>query len=381
MKSKLTYLLACLSLALPARVGAQKIAFSGQLSAMNISKIERYWKAVSGLRYVPEIRWNTPVNKTWKFDLEASVNAYGQLGLQKRDTFYANASLKPYRIWGRLATERLELRLGLQKISFGSASMLRPLMWFDRMDPRDPLQMTDGVYSILGRYFFQNNSNIWLWGILPGKTVKGWEMLTTDRHRPEFGGRVQVPAGKGELALSGHFRSIGSDQSAGLYPVVLDRPVPEYRMGLDGKWDIGPGIWFEGSYTYHDIPQSTINHVRMLTIGADYTFGLGNGLTFTTEQFLYQMGPSMLKSSSDLDFTAVSLTYPISIAHSLSAMVFYNWTANNWYRFINWRISLKKISLYVIAFWNPENFDLYQNTGNSSLMGGKGLQFMFVWNH
>ncbi|MFA5817560.1 MAG: hypothetical protein WC865_18315 [Bacteroidales bacterium] len=207
------------------------------------------------------------------------------------------------------------------------------------MDPRDPLQMTDGVYAALGRYYFQNNANIWLWGILPGKTVKGWEMLTTDRHRPE------------------------------------------YRFGLDGKWDIGTGIWFEGTYTYQNLPQPTINHIRMLTLGADYTFGLGNGLTFMTEQFFYQTGPAMFENTSDLAFTAVSLTYPINLTHSVSGMVFYNWTANNWYRFINWRISLSKVSLHLIAFWNPESFDLYQNTGNSSLMGGKGIQLLFVWNH
>ena len=38
---------------------------------------------------------------------------------------------KWYRLWGRIATEKLELRLGLQKIAFGPARVLRPLMWFD----------------------------------------------------------------------------------------------------------------------------------------------------------------------------------------------------------------------------------------------------------
>jgi len=359
----------------------QKVSFGGQVSSMEFVKPGSYWHLLTALRYIPEIKWNTPVGKAWKFDLEASVNAYGQVGVQKHDTLYTDVYLKPYRVWGRIASERFELRLGLQKISFGSATMLRPLMWFDHMDPRDPLQITNGVYAALGRYFFQNNANIWLWGILPGKTVKGWEMLTTDRHLPEFGGRFQIPAGKGELAFSGHFRYIGIDQSRGFFPVSLDKPFPEYRFGLDGKWDIGPGIWFEGTYTYQNLPQSNINHIRMLTIGADYTIGLGNGLTFTTEQFLYQTGPALFESTSDLDFTAVSLTYPINLSLSVSGIVFYNWTANNWYRFINWRISLKKISLHVIAFWNPDSFDLYQNTGNSNLMGGKGIQLLFVWNH
>lgn len=359
----------------------QSFHFGGQLSALHLSKIAKPWQSVTGLRYIPEIKWNTPVNETWKFDVEASANLYGQLEFSMPDSLTAGGNLKPYRVWGRMASERFEIRFGLQKISFGSSTMLRPLRWFDQMDPRDPLQLTDGVNALLARYFFQNNANIWLWGILPGKAVKGWEMLTSDRKRPEFGGRIQVPAGKGEVAISGNFRYIGIDQSGGYLPVVLVKPIPEYRMALDGKWDIGPGIWFEGTYTYANLPEPSWSHIRMLTLGADYTFGLGNGLTCLAEQFVYQTGRAPLEASSTLNFSAASVTYPVSLTHSLSAMLFYNWTANNWYRFLNWRISLSNISLHLIAFWNPESFDLYQNTGNSNLMGGKGLQLLFVWNH
>jgi hypothetical protein len=382
MKGKTFFILLFLFSLVKPDLPAQSFSFAGQVSAMHLSKIAKPWQSVTAIRYIPEIKWNAPLSKTWKFDMEASANAFSQLGFTMPDSLSGEVALKPYRIWGRLASERFELRLGLQKISFGSATMLRPLMWFDHIDPRDPLQLTDGVYAALGRYFFQNNANIWLWGILPSKTVKGWEMLTTDRKRPEFGGRFQVPAGKGELAVSGHFRYVGSDQSNGFYhPDFQAQRVPEYRIGLDGKWDIGPGIWFEGSYTYINLPSQLMNHTRMLTVGADYTFGLGNGLTLMSEQFFYLLGPSFLEYISGASFSSVSLSYPLSLTHSLSGMVFYNWTGKSWYRFINWRMNLNKISLYLIAFWNPDSFDLYMNTGNSNLMGGKGIQLLFVWNH
>ena len=64
---------------------------------------------------------------------------------------------------------KLHIEPGLQKINFGSATMLRPLMWFDQVDPRDPLQLTDGVWGVLGRYYFLNNANIWLWGLYGNK--------------------------------------------------------------------------------------------------------------------------------------------------------------------------------------------------------------------
>lgn len=62
-----------------------------------------------------------------------------------------------FRFSGQLSGRVSELRLGLQKINFGSAQLFRPLMWFDKMDPRDPLQMTDGVWGALYRYYFRNN--------------------------------------------------------------------------------------------------------------------------------------------------------------------------------------------------------------------------------
>jgi hypothetical protein len=237
------------------------------------------------------------------------------------------------------------------------------------------------VYGALGRYFFQNNANIWVWGLLRSKTPKGWEVLGSGGMFPEAGGRIQLPAGKGEIALSGHYRMIGTDQSKGYFPIEISEPLPEMRLGLDGKWDIGPGVWFEGTYTYSKLPLADLRHNRMLTLGADYTFGLGNGITLMAEQFFYQMGPAMFENAKSLTFTATSVSYPVNLTHSLAAMVFYNWTTGDWYRFLNWRISLSNISLYLMAFWNPAQFDLYLNSGNSNLMGGKGVQVMFVWNH
>jgi hypothetical protein len=368
-------------LIVPLRVNGQKPEFSGQLSTQILAKPGMYWHFLTSVRYIPEIRWNKPLGDTWKFGLEASANLYGQAGVQKHDTLYTDALLKPYRVWGRISSERFEARLGLQKISFGSATMLRPLMWFDRMDPRDPLQMTDGVYALLGRYFFQNNANLWIWGVWPGKSVKGWEYFNSDPGIPEMGGRLQVPAGKGELALSTHLRWLGTDQTGSVFPVTLDNRAPEFRLGLDGKWDVGPGIWFEGTYTWQQLPMPEMKQIRMLTVGTDYTIPVGNGMTLVAEQFIYQTGPSFSKTAMETDFTAISLAYPITMTHTLSAMVFYNWMSSDWYRFISWKISLRKVSFYLMAFWNPDKFDLYQNTGNTNLMGGKGLQLLFIWNH
>ena len=41
-----------------------------------------------------------------------------------------------------------------QKMNFGSAIILRCLTWFNSIDPRDPLQATDGKTGPLLRYYF-----------------------------------------------------------------------------------------------------------------------------------------------------------------------------------------------------------------------------------
>ena len=384
MKRAGRYSIALISALIPCLSVCQdkpSLDFSGQFSAVHVSGFSKPYQLYLGSRYIPKLEGSVPMKRGLTLEAEVSLNGSFQAQWKAGDTLTVDGRVKPYRIWIRMAGERYELRAGLQKINFGSATLLRPLMWFDQMDPRDPLQLTDGVYALLGRYFFSNNANLWLWGLWPGNNTKGWEMMRSDRQRPELGGRFQAPAGPGEIALSTHFRFIDSDQSGSILPVNQEKSLPEYRIGLDGKWDIGPGIWFEGSYVYSDLMPAGMRHQQMLTLGADYTLGWGNGLTCMFEHLLYNMGQGMLESDKSLNFTATSLTYPITMTHSLTAMVYFDWTNHEWYRFVNWGIRWSNIACYIIAFWNPERFELFQNRADSNLLGGKGVELMFVWNH
>lgn len=126
--------------------------------------------------------------------------------MQKTESASYEGEVKPYRGWIRLSTEKFELRLELQKISFGSAMLFRPLMWIDRIDPRDPLQLTDGVYAVLARYNFLSNANIWLWGLYGNNDTKGWELSPTEKKTLEYGGRAQSPLWTGEFGVTYHHR-------------------------------------------------------------------------------------------------------------------------------------------------------------------------------
>lgn len=379
IKLRLYWAVASLALLLAFRSGAQTLDFSGQLSLLHISKIAKPYQTMNSGRYIPELKGKLAFPSGYGMDGEVSLNGNLQAYYQAPDSLSFDGLLKPYRVWGRFSGIRYEVRLGLQKINFGSASMLRPLMWFDRLDPRDPLQLTDGVYGLLGKYFFANNANVWLWGLLGNANTKGWETIPTRKWFPEMGFRIQYPAGQGELALSGHFRK--TDPSGVPAPFNQNQVIPEYRVGLDGKWDIGPGIWFEGSWTYTRLNPPAMNHVRALTVGADYTWGLGNGITTMFEQFVYSAAETAGEAGEVRSFSALMVNYPLNLIHSLSAMVFYSWSDRSWYRFLNWQVRFDKISLHLIGFWNPDSFEIFQTAGNTSLFAGKGVQLLFVYNH
>jgi hypothetical protein len=53
-----------------------------------------------------------------------------------------------------------------------------------------------------------------------------------------------------------------------------------------------------------------MKYQRQWTLGADYTFGIGNGLTVLTEYFRFENPESPFASASGRAFSALSLSYP-----------------------------------------------------------------------
>ena len=262
------------------------IDFQNQISGwagLNFSDPLRYQ---TGVRYIPTLSpwWERASNS--KLDAEISFNAYGNLLFTGSDFDTANYSFKPYRAWLRYSTSHFELRAGLQKINFGSANILRPLMWFDKMDYRDPLQLTEGVYGLLGRYYFSNNINIWLWTLYGNDKVKGWESVPSVKTIPEFGGRFQLPVPRGEIGMSYHHRTADYSAAYAGLPLVTETDFSEDRLALDGKWDLGVGLWFEYSRNLNDKNNTLMSRWETYyNLGLDYTFSLGNGLNLISEFF------------------------------------------------------------------------------------------------
>lgn len=389
-------ILSCLivQLFLTAGLPAQSVDFQGQLTSWILTNPNQHFETQLGLRYLPELSGQYTISGSQALDAHLQLNTYGTVFFQKNKTT-TDSRLKLYRASLRYASARFEARIGLQKINFGSATLLRPLMWFNRIDPRDPLQLADGVYGLLLRYFFMNNANIWIWGLIGNQETRGWDYMPTAKNKAEWGGRFQHPVPSGEMAFTIHYRETdiakGLDNIAAMLGLpsgivnpeafATENPVPETRIGLDGKWDITIGCWFEAALIHQDIGWMPYKYQRMINIGADYTFGLGNGLHVLYEHFWYEMADKALAKGDGLKFSALSAGYPIGLMDQISSIFYYDWENSEWYRFINYQRTYDNLIIYLIGFWNPDQFQIYQNLQQNSLFAGRGLQLMLVFNH
>jgi len=365
----------------PINAPSQNFSLQGQMSAWLTLSSDGAAKSQIGLRYIPNFSLMKSFQRKYALDAEISFNAFGSAQALSLDNIQTQGKVKPYRLWLRFSTAQFEARLGLQKINFGSALLLRPLMWFDRVDPNDPLQLTDGVYGLLLKYTFLNNANIWLWGLYGNDEPKGWETIPSQSKSVECGGRFQFPLLKGEMAFSSHHRRM--DPSRSLDPQILlnEENVAENRFSLDGKWDIGLGLWFEAVLIHQDFKFFPLKYQRNINLGLDYTFDLGRGLHLMGEQLMIEASEKAFGKGKARKFSVASLDYPLGLLDRIKAMVFHNWENKDWYRFFTWQRMYDRWSFYLIGFWNPEHYQIYASQTGKNLFAGKGFQVMVAFNH
>lgn len=348
------------------RAEASSLEFRGQLGTWHREvryEGERFYS--TGVRYIPELRLLHEIGTERFIDLEMSLNAWAALGDSE------DADIELYRLKLRFVTPRTETRLGLQVIHFGPAYILRPLRWFDRLDPRDPLQLTDGVYALRFKYVAQSNANLWLWTLYGNDELKAYESMHTVDERPEFGGRMQIPLGPGELAFSVHTRKVDS-------PLPGAAAFGESRFALDGRWDVHVGVWFESVLQRLSGPRISTAWAKTATVGADYTFGLGNGLHVLLEHMAGTTDEPMPDPVRDTNVTAFLLGYPVGYLDYFTAIGFYDWEGEEYYQHFTWKRTWDTMILDVSIFRYPTSDGL---TDQSISSVGTGVHVMMIFNH
>lgn len=352
------------------------LVFKGMFSAYTHFNPNNKLSWLNGGRYIPQLNYQHHSSGSKLIDFEASANIYGNAGIRPFDSAHYSGDIKPYRLWGRFSTNQFEIRTGLQKINFGSSSILRPLMWFDQIDPRDPLKLTDGVWGTLARYYFLNNANLWLWGLYGNENRKGWETFKTKKGVPEFGGRYQTPIPRGETGFSYHHRNVVLSDSMKPYEYGI-----ENRFGFDARFDVVVGFWIEGSWANYNKNMGMFTNQEIINAGLDYTFGLGNGLYFVYEQLVASYDENPFEFRNVTTFSLLNLSYPIGLSDNISAIVYYDWSGHKSYYFLNWQKQFRNFSLYVMGYINPKNYNIPTQGIDGNIYAGSGVQVMLVYNH
>ncbi len=352
--------------------------FTGQISVYGNVAPESQTRLLLGMRFIPEISQQFVLKDAHTFDYEASANIYGTSGFETLDAGNGDAQVHPYRLWARYSGDQYELRVGLQKITFGSATILRPLMWFDQIDSRDPLKLTNGVYGALGRYYFLNNANVWVWALYGNDELRGWDILPGTKTNPEFGGRVQLPLFEGELALTYHHRTANAQNL--MNSDTYDR-ISETRLGLDGKWDIIVGFWVETTWISRSENIGIYTNQFLVNLGSDYTFNIGNGLNVTIEHLISTLDEHTLGFSKASHTTSMALSYPLGMDDQISTILTHSWENNKASIFLNYEHQFGKIAGYAMVYHTPENQAVVEEDTLASQLSGSGIRIMLVYHY
>ena len=268
-----------------------------------------------------------------------------------------------HRYWVRYASEKLEARLGLQKIVFGPSFVLRSLSWFDTIDLKDPTGQTDGVEAFRLRWFPSNSLSIWSWTIL------------NDQDTLSYGSRVELSNSAGEWGLTYH-----QDPSKSLKVIgQIGIPVSgsHNRIAIDYRYDGFIGFWNESA-----LIKSNRSDIIMATIGADYTLPISNGILIMAEYMSISNKFDSYESSQS--YTALMASMPLGMVHQLMFISQFDLEENRSYNYLRWSSTYDHYSLNFILSISPKRTDY--NIPNellpNSLAGfGTGLQFMFIYNH
>jgi len=220
-----------------------------------------------------------------------------------------------------------------------------------------------------------------------GITYMGWMIHPEDRDISSRGGRIEISIiGLAEMGASYHHR-----------PAYLDSIAPkrsgnffgfpnagEDRYAIDIRTDAIIGLWAEGVFSNsfgHNISYKSKSRVYMA--GGDYTFPIGNGLYFLTEQMIYNFEYIFIGEELEGKISTVMLTYPLGMLDQLYYIAEYDWEDKLSLNFLRFSRTYDNYSFNIMAIANQVK-DRHIGIGGrieSSIKQQKTMQFMIIYNH
>lgn len=310
----------------------------------------------SNMGYIPTVALYKELGNLSMLDLEYAYRFnYSYSGdslIQKKE--------EAHRVWVRYSSNKLEMRLGLQKIVFGPSQFLRSLSWFDTFNLADPTGQTDGVDAFRLRWFPNNSLSVWSWAI-------------QEKDEMSLGGRAELSNALGEWGLTYHQDAEKHNRTLGQTPVIVSDQ--NKRIGLDYRFDGFIGFWNESAIVYLDDRE-----LGFMTVGADYTLPIASGILVMTET-LY-MSNSYTKKDQML--SAFMSSIPIGMINQLMFITQVDWEEEHAYHYIRWSATYDRFSLNFIMSSNPKRkeYSIPAEYLPKTVAGfGSNFQFMFIYNH
>ena len=293
------------------------------------------------LGYIPKISSFHMMGDNSMIDFE-----YAQYIFKNHNNYDDNKVISnKYRSWIRFSNDNLDLRIGLQKITFGTASFLRPLAWFDSLDFKFTTGQTDGVESLRLIFSPSNSLAIWLWSI------------DDNASNNSYGARVELSNTIGDWGFTYY-------QDSGDSFLFSENN----RLGIDYRYDGNFGFWIEGCY----FDFTNIDDSIFLTLGFDYTLPISNGLLISAETMFSEI--DLLNVIEKQTYTVLHLSLPIDHINHLTFFSLRDWkdrdpmsrvdNSNN----IRWSTTYDSFNIDYMFTLNPGRFnDIFQ--------------IMFIYNH
>ncbi len=346
--------------------GALGLEFNGQLSAVASQALSANGgQGIRTLRYLPRLK------------IERDAGAFGRLGFDASVDLHLTAPDenlqahgRTYRLSLRYDTPRTQLRLGLQKINFGPARMLRVLQWFDELDPRDPLALSPGVWGLLGRVYLDNGINIRAWSLTDVEDPLREQLGKSGEGPLDGGGRVEIPIPRGTAGITLHRMDLGAVSG-----------VQEDRMGLDLRLDALVGLWSETMLSRVQAPGMELER-RALMLGSDYTLAVGNGIYVALEGMVNQGSSGGQKPETQLQSCAATATYTLGLEDGLSAFLYWfkqPGAAAQRIPMLGWQHTRGNWLLY-LAIYDMPVMDVSTNS-TYTLPAGTGVQLNIAFDH
>lgn len=331
-----------------------ELTIDNDISAWTLAKNIRNF--TSGFDYKPTAELSIFSNKKASFDSKLIGN-YKYIYSKCDNVTETKSDLDLYRCWLRFSTDQFQTRIGLQKINFGPARLLRSLQWFDTIDPLDEQKESSGVKALLLKYFFLNSSNIWFWGIMSDGEVNISQTEISEKGKIEFGGRVQYPFKYAEVALSFHARELKAGAA-------------ERRFGFDSRWDFGIGFWMETVVS--QFTNTEYKWGKKLTLGADVTIPFGNGIYVLSEHKTGSQSQETLFDDQEIYRTsALLLSYPIGLLDTVKTIISFDWKNKLWIKYFSYGLNFDYLGVYLNFYWNSKYSE-------ANILSGRSMELILA---